>query len=604
MVDVSEPVGVRTARNEPQAVPTVPWRVFGPRRTEYVADFSDRQIAVLFVVLAAITSIPIVLYPWPPLADYINHLSRMHIIAAIDSDPDLARFYEINWQIIPNLMMDLVVPVLERFINVYLAGQIFTISSFVLILSGALTLNRRLFGHWSILPLIAFPLLYNNVFLVGTMNYIFGMGLALWALVAWIWLRERNIVLRLAVSAAFVLGLFFCHLFSLGLYGLGLLAFEIHRLMVISSQPQWRLTDLRQTLPSLADFVATGLPFLPVLPLLMMSPTWGLRGSFTWEFPGKLDGLLYVVEVYSHFAGVLLTGIVTFAAGWGMRHRALQFHSFGWVLLILGATIYLVMPRIIFETYMADQRLPISLAFTILACAHLNLRHDYVRRGFATVLVLLLAVRVFEVQTVWSEIGVSTSSFRDSVRLIERGSKVLVAYADPDAGDDPKDLGLVHAACIAIIERSALVTTAFTVVGKQILQVREPYRSRVDSEDGTPPSVAQLLQVVEQPAEGEGNYWAKWTTDYDYVYVLFTDDDYENPDPERLTTIYTGERFALFKINPAKTNPAPIAPAAPAVAETTSDHEFRALADAPQVQAAGTHLPQPQADAAQSPPTQ
>jgi hypothetical protein len=604
MVDVSEPIGVRTARNEPQAVPTVPWRVFGPRRTEYVADFSDRQIAVLFVVLAAITSIPIVLYPWPPLADYINHLSRMHIIAAIDSDPDLARFYEINWQIIPNLMMDLVVPVLERFINVYVAGQIFTISSFVLILSGALTLNRRLFGHWSILPLIAFPLLYNNVFLVGTMNYIFGMGLALWALVAWIWLRERNIVLRLAVSAAFVLGLFFCHLFSLGLYGLGLLAFEIHRLMVISSQPQWRITDLRQTLPSLADFVATGLPFLPVLPLLMMSPTWGLRGSFTWEFPGKLDGLLYVVEVYSHFAGVLLTGIVTFAAGWGMRHRALQFHSFGWVLLILGATIYLVMPRIIFETYMADQRLPISLAFTILACAHLNLRHDYVRRGFATVLVLLLAVRVFEVQTVWSEIGVSTSSFRDSVRLIERGSKVLVAYADPDAGDDPKDLGLVHAACIAIIERSALVTTAFTVVGKQILQVREPYRNRVDSEDGTPPSVAQLLQVVEQPAEGEGNYWAKWTTDYDYVYVLFTDDDYENPDPERLTTIYTGERFALFKINPVKINPAPIAPAAPAIAETTSDHELRALADAPQVQAAGTHLSQPQADAGQSPPTQ
>src|SRR4051794_35938857 len=241
MVDVSEPIGVRTGRNEPQAVPTVPWRMFGPRRTEHVADFSDRQIAVLFVVLALITCIPIVLYPWPPLADYINHLSRMHIIAAVDSDPDLSRFYEINWQIIPNLMMDLVVPPLERFINIYLAGQFFTIASFVLTMSGAMTLNRRLFGHWSILPLIAFPLLYNNVFLVGTMNYIFGMGLALWALVAWVWLRERNVLLRLTVSSAFVLGLFFCHLFSVGLYGLGLLAFEIHRLMVISSeQPRLR----------------------------------------------------------------------------------------------------------------------------------------------------------------------------------------------------------------------------------------------------------------------------------------------------------------------------------------------------------------------------
>jgi hypothetical protein len=554
MVDLSEPVGVRAANGEIRAVPTVPWRVFGPGHTEYVADFTDRQIAGLFVVLAAITSIPIVLYPWPPLTDYINHLSRMHIIATAGTDPDLTRFYEVNWQIIPNLMMDLVVPLLERVVNIYVAGQIYTIASFILILSGTLALNRQLFGHWSVLPLIAFPLLYNNVFLVGTMNYVFGIGLALWALVAWAWLRERNILLRLAVSTAFVLGLFFCHLFSVGLYGLGLLAFEIHRLLVIySSRPRLAgFAGIRQSLAPLFDFVAAGLAFLPVLPLLMMSPTWGLRGSFTWEFPGKLDGLVYVIEVYSHFAAFLLTGIVAFAAGWGMRHRALQFHSFGWVLLILGAIVYLAMPRIIFETYMADQRLPISLAFTVIACAHLNLRHDYVRRGFATVLVLLLAIRVFEVQTVWSDVGRTTASFRDSVRLIEPGSKVLVAYADADAGDDPKDQGLVHAACFAIIERSALVTTAFTVVGKQILQVREQYRARVDREDGTPPSVTQLLQVAERPDEGVGNYWGTWISDYDYVYVLFTDSEYENPEPARLTAIYAGERFALFRIKPAQ----------------------------------------------------
>jgi hypothetical protein len=578
-------------------VPTVPWRVFGPRRSEHVADFSDRQIAMLFVVLAAITSIPIALYSWPPLTDYMNHLSRMHIIATIDGDSDLSRFYEVDWQIIPNLMMDLVVPVLQRVMNVFVAGQVFTIASFVLTMSGALTLNRRLFGHWSILPLIAFPLLYNNVFLVGTMNYIFGIGLALWALTAWIWLRERNILLRLAVSSAFVLGLFFCHLFAVGLYGLGLLAFEIHRLMVIySEQPHRRLADLIsiRAIPALADFVATGLPFLPVLPLLMMSPTWGLRGSFTWEFSGKLDGLLYVVEVYSHFAGVLLTGIVTFAAGWGMRHRALQFHSFGWVLLILGAIVYLAMPRIIFETYMADQRLPISLAFTIIACAHLNLRHDYVRRGFATVLVMLLAIRVFEVQTVWSEISMSTNSFRDSVRLIDRGSKVLVAYADADAGDDPKELGLVHAACLAIIERSALVTTAFTVTGKQILQVREPYRNRVDREDGTPPSMNQLLQVADKTEDAEGAYWAKWTTDYDYVYVLFTDADYENPDPARLTAVYTGERFALFKINPPGQTIGP----AQAAGEPTP-----AATDDPQRAIVETHVPLPQAVAVETRPS-
>ena len=62
------------------------------------------------------------------------------------------------------------------------------------------------------------------------MNYVFGIGLALWALVAWTALRERNLLLRLSVSMLFVVALFVCHLFALGTYGLGLLAFELHRL--------------------------------------------------------------------------------------------------------------------------------------------------------------------------------------------------------------------------------------------------------------------------------------------------------------------------------------------------------------------------------------
>jgi hypothetical protein len=290
------------------------------------------------------------------------------------------------------------------------------------------------------------------------------------------------------------------------------------------------------------------LPFLPVLPLLMMSPTWGLRASFVWELAGKLDGLIFVIEVYSHFAAFLLTGIVAFAAGWGMRHRAFQFHTFGWVLLAIGTITYLAMPRVIFETYMADQRLPISVAFMLIACAHLNLRHDYVRRGFATVLVLLLAIRVFEVQTVWSDLSVSTASIRDSIRHVERGSKVLVAYADPDGGDDVHDLGLVHADCFALIERSALVTTAFTVVGKHIMHARPEYRPRVDTVDGTPPMIAELVRLARNEDAKSGHYWKRWTADYDYLYVLFVDANYENPDPEHLTTLFTGERFVLYRI--------------------------------------------------------
>src|SRR5262247_3702974 len=516
MVDVGQFLGLRAAKRAGPSSPAAGQLGIFASESEPIPQravrFSAWQIAALFMTLAAIASIPILLYPWPPLSDYINHLARMHVIATIDSDPNLALFYQVEWQVIPNLMMDLIVPILQRVMNVYLAGQVYTIMSFVLILSGTLALNRQLYRHWSVLPLIAFPLLYNNVFLVGTMNY----------------------------------------LFAIGLYGLGLFAFELQRLLALSARKPLGSTSEHpapRELPAWVDFVASGIPFLPVLPLLLMSPTWTLRWDFTWEFSGKLNGLLFVIEVYSRYATFFLATIVAIAALFAIRHRALRFHPFGWVLLAVGGATYLALPRVLFDTYMADQRLPIALAFMVIACAHLDLRDEFVRRGFATVLVLLLAVRAFEVQGVWRELSRGTASFRESVRQIERGSKVLVAYADPDNGDNARELWLTHAACLAIIERSALVTTAFTVLGKQVMHVRRNYRDRVDTEDGTPPSIRQLLSSAELTDWDDPPYWARWTTDYDYLYILFTDRDYANPDPTRLIPVFAGNRFVLYQIN-------------------------------------------------------
>jgi hypothetical protein len=513
---------------------------------------------VFFILFAAVAAIPILLHPLPPISDYINHLSRMHVLASLGRDSDLSRFYQVNWQIIPNLMMDMIVPNLVRVMNVYAAGQAYTIASFVLIMSGAFALNRQLFGRWSVLPLAAFPLLYNYVFLIGTMNYVAGIGLSMWALAAWIALRDRHAALRLLVSSLFVIALFFSHLFVLGIYGLGLLGFELYRLWP-DSIPGAGVPGVRQSRPlaiRLAEFVATGLPFLPVLPLLMMSPTWGLRGDSSWELTGKGDGLLYVIDVYSDAVAVFLGAVIMLAAGYAIYRRALRFHAFGVMLLAVGAVVYIAMPRVIFDTYMADQRLPISLAFLTIACTQLDVgrigsRPALARYGAVAILFVLLGVRVSEVETVWAALSPGMAQFRESVELIDRGAKVMVAYADPDGGDDVRDLGLVHAACLAVIERSALVTTVFTVTGKQILHVRADYHDRVDTQDGSPPTVENMLRVADRD-DSHDDYWRRWTTDYDYLYVLFTDAHYKNPDPARLTPVFAGEKFILYRIENAQ----------------------------------------------------
>jgi hypothetical protein len=218
------------------------------------------------------------------------------------------------------------------------------------------------------------------------------------------------------------------------------------------------------------------------------------------------------------------------------------------VLLAIGAVTYVVLPRVMFDTYMADQRLPIGLAFILVACIDVDLRDRVARWVFASGLVLVLALRVGEVESAWARLSQSTESFRKSVTLLHRGAKVLVAYEDPDGGDSVEDYGLMHADCIAIIERSALVTTAFTVVGKQVMHARPPFRSQVDTQDGTPPLVGKLVKVADSEDTNSDDYWRHWTTDYDYLYVLFTDEDFENPDPTRLTEIFADDRFVLYRI--------------------------------------------------------
>ena len=513
--------------------------IYPDRRHGHAASFSGTQIAVLFFALLMLASIPILTQPLPPIEDYVNHLARMHVMASLDTDADLSRFYQINWQIVPNLMMDLIVPTLSHLIGIYKAGQVFTVASFALILSGMLAFNRALFGRWSVLPLVATPLLYNYVFLTGVMNYLFGVGLALWATAAWIALRERAWPWRLLTSLAFVIALFVCHLFALGVYGVALLAIECARLWNRRAQP---------LLPRLVDFVATGIPFLPVLGLLLMSPTWELSTQNYWEPLGKIDGLKYIVEVYSDVVAFLLIACFGFGIVWALRHRVLRFHPVGFALFAVGGLVYLALPRMMFATYMADQRLPIALAFLMIACLNIDIGHRVVRRGFLAMVLILLVVRVIEIDTNWASLSVVNQEFRDSVKRIKRGSTVLVAYADATAGDDVKDLGLVHAPCLAMIERSALVTTAFTVEGKQIMHVRPGYRDQVDTEDGVPPTLAQIVLSAEKHVDDNQVFWHGWENRFDYVYVLFTEDDAANPAPDRLKLVQDGTRFQLYKV--------------------------------------------------------
>ena len=519
-------------------------RETSPHAARQAAGVSPRLTAVCFVVFGLVAAIPVMLHPLPPLLDYPNHLARAHVIATIGADRHLSQFYQVEWQIIPNLIMDVLVPLAQPVLGIYRAGQSFIIITILLLVSGALCLHRALYGKWSLAPLLVAPLAYNRIFLVGLMNYTFGIGLAMWALAAWVYLRERAWAARLLASTLFCVALFFCHLFVVALYGLGVFSVETWRL--------WTTRD-RPLSARLAEFVSAGLPFVAVLVLLLLSPTWDLSGENRWDMAGKLDGLYAVIGVYSDAVAFALLAIVAAAVTWALWQRALSLHPVGWIILGLGAVVYLAMPGFMFSTYMADQRLPIALVFLIISCANLQLHRRAERVTALALLTCLVVARVIEVDVNWRNLSRETLALRDSIGHIEqRGPRILVAQANETHTDEVQDYGLALAPCLAVIERSALVSTLFTIAGKQVIQTRSAYRGQVETGDGDLPGIEQLETALDERASGaQGEnppYWRLWQNKFDYVYVVYTHKGAPNPFPALLTTVYQGDQFQLYRI--------------------------------------------------------
>ena len=79
------------------------------------------------------------------------------------------------------------------------------------------------------------------------------------------------------------------------------------------------------------------------------------------------------------------------------------------------------------------------------------------------------------------------------------------------------------------------------------MHVRPQYRDYVDTHDGTPPSIAQLLVAADHPMPGMRAFWLNWTK-FDYLYLLFTESEAPNPDPSRLQLVTDGDGFQLYRI--------------------------------------------------------
>jgi hypothetical protein len=315
-----------------------------------------------YLVLYAVAIIPLFVAHTLPLRDFQAHLARMAIIAAGPHDPFFSQYFTISYAPTGAFVMEVLLPPAVKLLGMMLAGKIFVALTFLLLTGSVTLLNVTLFGRLSWWPALSFLLLYNLDLTWGFMNYLFGLGVLLLVLAAWLRTGRWGWSSRILCFSLLSYFLLICHLYTFALYGACVASVEIS--VRWQQYGDIRIWLQRRAYLSALQFVA------PVLVFFLTSPTAAhtvrLRGGL-WSPLVKLYGLVSIANTGLFMTDLAVSTlcyiafITALACKWIVPDRRLA-----WVFIGLIGT-YPLWPDIIFGGGYAAYRLPVAVCFLAIA---------------------------------------------------------------------------------------------------------------------------------------------------------------------------------------------------------------------------------------------
>jgi hypothetical protein len=534
----------------------VPTAVRAPARTR---DDSILLWRCAILGGALVICAPLLVSDLPQMGDYLNHLARMYVMTHVRADPILARMYDVAWGIVPNLGMDLVVPTLSALMPLDVAGRIFIALALVLPVTGAIALHRAAFGGRSFWPLSALLVAYNGLFFWGFLNFVVGIGLALWATALWLRRPTQGRAWHLAAVSAMALALFACHLEALALFGVTVGSIELARLYALRTQGALTVgTATRSALRLAVPFAIPLLLFLfatrlghvvtgkPAL-LQLKEYYWAVLSSY---HQGKLQGLAMPFASYSPALDVLAVTAIVLLYLLQIRRGGCRVQA-GLLLAAAGLLLmYPLVPSVWLTAANIDSRLPVYAALLALGgIAPEGPPARDVRVATVAVAVLLLA-RVAVVAGTWAGANPEIAQFRRVITAIAPGQRVIVVVGDPKV---PPAGGAYHGGPITLvplltIDRQAFWPTLFASRTLQPLHVKPPFLD-ISVDQAEAPPVTALVRPTQRTLTLTP-YVRDWRSHFDYLLLVGAADlppDLGLP-PEALQRLDGTENFALFAI--------------------------------------------------------
>lgn len=507
---------------------------------------SNNNLYFIYAALFFLAILPLLLFKYPILVDYPNHLAVFYIQANIDNDMWIKENYMVNWSINPYFLLEALGGILARYMDVFIVGKIIIILGFLLLCSGVMLIRRNITGRIDLWAVTAFVFLYNHVLFWGFLNYYVGSGVALIAMGVWIKFRYIHILKHLLLFSIISTFLFFTHLFALGIYGVFVVSYELG--IYIYSRDKFSLSSCVKVI---CQFL---LPLILFFIWLAGIKKYDVGMIYDYgDMSAKIIALLSPVSFDFSESSVYITlfmlvsiliARVFYPKGVGI-YENMKMPIWCFFILVI------ITPRSLSGIWAVDSRIPFVFILLLIASIKFDENEEntvYLRKYIVLITVITLCSKIYFISDTWSRVGRQYEEFEDALQYVSQGSKVITVQ------EESKDLKgfdavLYHHMCaLSVIKRSVFWPKIFT----ELTPIRPTAKTApIDSPSSVQLTISDLRNNKHKNGyvygKGAVVYWENWTQDFDYL-ISIRFENLSIIDIKNLKLKFRGSFFDIYQI--------------------------------------------------------
>lgn len=491
-------------------------------------------------LIIALSAVPLVYPPIPPLVDLFGHMGRYRVQLDIGNSPWLRQYYGFHWALIGNLGVDLLVMPLGRLIGLEPAVKLIILSIPPLTVAGFLWVAREVHGRVPPTALFALPFVYGFPFLFGFVNFALSVALAFLAFGLWLRLgRLGRTRLRGWLFVPISLVVFFAHTYGWGL--LGLLCFSAEAVRLHDAGRSWFRAGVEAVLH-------TSVMALPILVMLVWrSETHGGQTTAWFEWKTKWRWIYSALRDrwrWLDIGSLIAVGLVLIYALLSRKLTLSRNLAFSAIVLAIS---FVILPRIIFGSAYADMRLlPYLFAVALLAIRFRGAPSSRMAQVLAGLGLLFYAGRIGATTTSLAITANDQQAKLQALDHVPRGARVVSLTGMPCSTSWPL-LRNSHLGAMVVVRREGFSNDQWLMEGVNLLDlkyVRAGYYAADPSQLVRPNGCREPLhREIDRSLAGLPR------RDFDYLWLIEVP-PYDPALVAGMRPVWRGPGSILYRLNP------------------------------------------------------